>query len=211
MANSEFGRTPYDAQARKLDLPIPVLGIAGKIASGKGTVAGIVEQRYGYPTVTFSQFLREEADRRDIPQTRDALIGIWTEWSDAEGKDVMVKRSLAKIADRYQESPFPGASIDGFRHEEEVVTFQATPSTHMMWVESGNTDEEDARMRFERAQQRGRVGDGTSFADFLRQDTIDQRTVAELRDLVPSENVITNNGSLEDLQEQVVLFMRKIS
>src|SRR3989338_1160823 len=77
---------------------IMILGVTGKYAAGKDTVAELL-QKMNFFHVSFSDLLREELQRRKEQITRNNLIHVGNELREKFGADILARRALTKVKD----------------------------------------------------------------------------------------------------------------
>ena len=75
-----------------------IIGVTGNYASGKDTVADIL-QEMNFFHVSFSDILREELKRREQEVNRDNLITVGNELRERHGASVLAKKALEKVKD----------------------------------------------------------------------------------------------------------------
>ena len=73
-----------------------IIGVTGLYASGKDTVAEIL-QEMNFFHVSFSDILREELKARRKKITREELIVLGKEWREDYGKGILAKKALEKV------------------------------------------------------------------------------------------------------------------
>jgi dephospho-CoA kinase len=75
-----------------------IIGVAGNYASGKDTVAEIL-QELGFKHISFSDMIRQEITRREQEITRDRLIEVGNDMRERWGADILAKKALEKVED----------------------------------------------------------------------------------------------------------------
>ena len=75
-----------------------IIGITGTYASGKDTVAEILEEMNFYH-VSFSDLLRDELEKQKKPITRDTLIQFGNELRTKHGADILAQIALERLED----------------------------------------------------------------------------------------------------------------
>lgn len=73
-----------------------IIGLVGRMASGKGEVVRIL-QNMGFSYIMLSDFVREEAVERGMLEERGNLIEIGNSMRESEGASTLAKRALKKI------------------------------------------------------------------------------------------------------------------
>ena len=75
-----------------------IIGLTGKFAAGKGTVAEVLTAR-GFRYHSLSDVLREELAARGIAESREALTAVGNELRRDGGPDVLARRIQARLQD----------------------------------------------------------------------------------------------------------------
>ncbi len=179
-----------------------ILGVSGPYAAGKSAVVAFLEARSFYG-LSLSDVLREELSARGLEETRERMIELGNELRAAEGPGALAVR----LGRRFQ--PDRNHVIDSIRHPAEVEALRAaSPHFQLLWVEA----EEGTRL--ERLQARGRGGDPTSLGEMralegreLASDDPAAQQLLAVREL--ADEVIANDGSLEDLHRSVQAVLKK--
>jgi len=132
-----------------------IIGLTGSLCAGKGEVANYLKN-LGFFSCSLSDVLREEADKHQIPKTRESLIQLGNELRKNHGNGVlalMIKRIL------------PGEInivIDSIRNPEEVRELKQLPGFILVGVDSLE------ETRFARMLARNRSGDPKTIEDFRK-------------------------------------------
>lgn len=93
-----------------------ILGITGAFGSGKSTASDFLTS-HGYTRITLSQFLEEEAQKKNIPLiTRKVLQDIGNELRSEFGSDILAKKASEYI----KNNNITKAVIDGIRNIGEI-------------------------------------------------------------------------------------------
>lgn len=184
-----------------------IIGVVGKIAAGKTTIAKMLEEK-GFCRVSCSEPLIDLLTGRideyswvpEIPErrepTRDNLIEYGRHLKATYGGDILIRLALDKKRD------CENTVIDGVRSMEEVLAIKDRGGL-VVYVEA------PPEIRYERLIQRKADKDSviTSYEDFLEMDEAEEKlyhttTLREIADIV-----IDNSGSLDDLRRKVEKFI----
>ncbi len=179
-----------------------ILGFAGLISSGKGTVAAYLEEKYSASTYRFSTMLRHLLDRIYVPQTRDNIIKISEAIRTQFGEDIMAKT----IAHDVDNDSSPIIVVEGIRRLADIEYLQKLP--HFVLVEIFA----DPEVRYQRLIQRGENADDQSktFEQFLEDHK--RSTELSILDVLPlAKERIDNNGTPEQLHEQLDALIQKFT
>lgn len=180
-----------------------IIGVVGKIAAGKTTVAKFFEEK-GFCRVSCSDPLidlltHNVSDYSWIPElpekaepTRDRLIEFGKYLKDKYGGDILIRLAVDK------KRHCKNIVIDGVRSIEEVETIKRLGGK-VIYVEAR------PEVRYERLRKRGAEKDKViqSFEDFLRMDEEEEKLYHTTKLKEVADYVIVNEGTLEDLREKV--------
>lgn len=172
-----------------------IIGLTGKNGAGKGEVARFLTES-GYEYHSLSDILREELSARGQAVTREVLIAIGNELRANYGAGVLAERTLKKLG------PEAHAVIDSIRNPFEVEALRRRKNFSLLSIDA------DPKIRFERAKARSREGEATTYEAFLEMEareaqTFDPTTQQLNRTAEMADAVVYNNGTVEELHEQV--------
>lgn len=164
-----------------------VIGITGRIGSGKTTVGRYLESRYGFQYLRYSEVLA--AWRAGDPESKAHLQSVGWEVMVGEMQGELNRRLVVRI------TPGADVAVDGLRHPLDFETLSSTfsESFHLLYIDS------PAKLRFERLNQKGKYADFDSF------NAADSHPVERQIDSLRANAalVIDNQGSLHDLYATV--------
>jgi len=171
-----------------------VIGIAGEIASGKGTVAKYLVEKYGASTYRFSTVLRDIVKRMYLDESRENLQKISTLMRDNFSDDVLsmvIYKDVEKDSNKI-------VAIDGVRRMGDVVFLEKIPEFKLIYIEA------DIKKRYDRIIKRDENTDDKekTFIEFSRDNRREAETqIKYLKD--EAAFVVDNNGTLEELYAQI--------
>ena len=187
-----------------------IVGVVGKIAAGKTTIAKFFEER-GFCRVSCSDPLidlltHNVSDYSWIPElpekaepTRERLIEFGKYLKDKYGGDILIR--LAIDRKRHCENII----IDGVRSREEIEAIKRLGGK-VIYVEVR------PEIRFERLMGRKASKDKgiKSFEDFKEMDDAEERLyhTSELKGL--ADYVIVNEGTLDELRKEVEKIIEEV-
>lgn len=87
--------------------------VAGKICSGKSTLAKRIAEHMGYPLISFGGILKNHLVKSDLPITREGLQRIGQELIDQLGYEGFVQWLIEHSSEIQWDGPF---IVDGLRH-----------------------------------------------------------------------------------------------
>jgi len=188
-----------------------IIGIVGKIAAGKTTVAKFFEEK-GFCRVSCSEPLidlltHNVSDYSWIPElpekaepTREKLIEFGKYLKDRYGGDILIRLAVDKKRN------CENIVIDGVRSREEIEAIKGLGG-RVIYVEAR------PETRFERLMKRKASKDRgiKTFEDFKAMDDAEERLyhTSELKEL--ADYVVVNEGTLEELREKVERIIEELS
>ena len=180
-----------------------IVGVVGKIAAGKPTVAKFFEEK-GFCRVSCSDPLMDllthsVSDYSWIPElperaepTRDRLIEFGKYLKEKYGDDILIRLAVDKKRN------CENIVIDGVRSEGEINAVKGLGGK-VIYVEA------KPETRYKRLMRRKASKDKTirSFEDFKAIDDAEERLyrTSQLKGL--ADHIIVNEGTLEELREKV--------
>lgn len=171
-----------------------ILGLAGEMASGKGTVAKYLVKKHKGNSYRFSTMLRDVAKRMYLEENRNNLQKISEIFRQNFSQDILSKVIYQDV----KNDSHLIIAVDGVRRSPDIKYLQTLPNFKLVYIETS------LEKRFERTKARFENSDDETktFAEFKK----DQKKEAELqiRGLkAKADFVIDNNGSFKDLYAQI--------
>lgn len=148
------------------------VGLSGTILAGKGMVRELLAKRYNAYSLSLSDMLREEADRRGIEKTRQSLVDIADELRLKRGNGILAEMALEKIAKLEPKRPYHVVIIDSIRNPGEVEMLRTALKRHffLLFIDA------PIETRYERSLIRRREGEGgKTFLEFELKDREEMR------------------------------------
>ena len=179
-----------------------VLGLTGRIASGKEEVAEyFIEKDFRY--LPLSEKVREEARERNIEITRSNLQDLGDMLRDEEGLGVLVKRVEKKFQEEYD------FLVGGIRNTGEVEELRKFDGFKLISIDA------PVKERYERILSRKDQGDDKTYQGFLKADQRDFGEDIEYGQQVGvcmemADFKIINDSSLDDLYKKLDEIYKKI-
>jgi dephospho-CoA kinase len=171
-----------------------VLGLSGKIASGKDTIADYIVEKYGGVSVSFSKPLRDILNIAYLPINRSNLSWLAQALVDKFGGDV-ISNIVGKEIEKSDKKIFV---LPNIRRSDDVSYFRNWDGYFSVGI---NTD---PKICYERLIKRGQnIDDNTKTWEEFQKDLL-LSTEVEIDKLAESATFrIDNNGTLEDLYKQI--------
>lgn len=173
-----------------------IIGITGSFGAGKGAVVDYLTQTLGFNHYSASAFITEEVVRKGMSIDRDSMTEVANDLRAQHGPsyiiDSLFERAKAEGKDAVIESLRAVAEV---RRIKELGGF-------VLGVDA------DPKLRYDRAYRRGSEKDTVSFEKWVLQeqnemnpnDPSKQNIFGALKE---SDAIISNNGTLEELHQQV--------
>lgn len=171
-----------------------IFGFVGDLASGKGTVAKYINEKYNTNTYRFSTMLRDVLNRIYVENSRENLQNLSTFLRENYGQDVM-SRVIAKDV---LNDPNELVVVEGIRRPTDIIYLKELDGFHLIYITA------DPKIRFERMLKRNEnEGDAEkSFAEFLKDEEAEaDKMIKELGKT--AEIIINNDGDFENLYTQI--------
>lgn len=138
-----------------------IIGLTGKFAAGKGTVADFLRSR-DFVYHSLSDVIREELVARGIPESRENLLNLGNALRAADGPAALAIRIRDRLSDGRNHI------VDSIRNPAEVHTLKEISGFFLLGVDA------DPVLRFERLRARNRIGDPETFEHFQALEARDQ-------------------------------------
>lgn len=183
--------------------PTMLIGLTGKNGSGKGEVAKFLIES-GYQYYSLSDVVREEIVKRNQEVTRQNLIVTANEMRAKLGAGILAEKVLKNVG------PDTHAVIDSIRNPFEVEKLRQRKGFYLISVEA------DPKIRFSRTKERNRENDPKTYEEFLdleakEAQSSDPTTQQLNRTGEMADAVVENNGTVEELREQVRQVMQALA
>jgi len=175
-------------------MPKLILGIAGEMGSGKGTIAKHVMQQHVGNSHRFSTILRDILSRVYLEHSRDNMQALSTILRKTYGEDILAK-AMYHDAENDDNNL---VVVDGVRRMADIAYLKELPHFKLIYVEA------DMQNRYERIIRRGENPDDANktFREF--QESHENESEVQIRDLKNyADYVVGNDGVYAELYEQI--------
>ena len=177
-----------------------ILGFTGLMASGKGTAAKYIEEKYKAKTFRFSSMLRDILNRMYIPQSRDNMIRMSEIVRGTFGEDIMAKVMASDV----QKSTDVIIVVEGIRRMADIEYLKKLPNFVLVEIFA------DIEKRLERIKKRKENSDDA--AKTMAQFKADHERSTEIS--IPevvyyATEKINNNGDSKSLYKQLDELIKK--
>jgi dephospho-CoA kinase len=181
-----------------------IIGITGTIGAGKGTIVNCLKKK-GFHHFSVREFLNEVIRKRNLEINRDNMVLIANELRKNHHPSYIVEKlySLAKEKEG-------NSIIESIRNVGEVEKLKEKENFYLISVDA------DMNLRYKRIIQRGNETDNRTFEEFAadeeREITTKEVHKINLKECINrSDFKLTNNETIEELENQVEEVLRKIS
>lgn len=171
-----------------------ILGIAGEMVSGKGTIAKHVIAEHEGSAHRFSTILRDILDRVYLEHSRENLQRLSEIMRKNFGEDIFAKSIFHDVS----EDMHSVVVVDGIRRMPDIAYLKTLPEFKLLYIEA------NIEKRYERIKKRDENSDDQ--AKTFEQFKADHEGEAELqiKDLKNyADFVVDNNGTYNELYGQI--------
>jgi len=180
-----------------------VIGLCGKLASGKDTFADYLVRRHGFSKITMSDIIIKEMESQGIKDIdRQKIQQFSKEMKEKYGKDIWAKACIEYA----RKNRLRRVVISGIRDSAELEFFRTLGDDFKLVCIKA-----DREIRFKRVKQRKSLKDVETFADFIKQE-VDEGKLYDLYDKCEevADYVINNNGLLIGLYAAAEELLKKL-
>ncbi len=171
-----------------------ILGFAGEIASGKGTAAKYLVDKYGSGYFRFSTILRDVLKRLHLEESRENAQKLSTLLRQNFSEDILSKAiSEDVLSDRHDI-----IAVDGVRRLSDIKYLKDLPGFRLVYIEA------DIEKRFERIVKRGENVDdkNKTFEEFVKDNN--RETETQIRGMKnDADFAVDNNGAIAELYGKI--------
>ena len=181
-----------------INLVYHIIGLTGRNASGKGTVASFLKNS-SFVYHSLSDTLREELKNRKLEESRDNLIMIGNSLREDGGPGILADLMISNI------TSLENHVVDSIRNPLEVKSLRREYDNHNFSLISVDAKPE---IRYERLKQRNRSGDSASWEEFQAQEKLEESSSNPNKQQLfatinKADYHIDNSGSLSDLENKI--------
>ena len=171
-----------------------IIGLAGEIASGKGSFAKYVKEKYGAEIYRFSDVFRKILDILGLEENRKNMSDLSLILRTTFGEDILAKA----MAEEVKKSNEKVVIIDGVRRIEDIKYLKELADFELIFVDA------EMKIRYERIIKRGENSDDNNktFEEFKKDAKRNaELKIAGLKQI--ADKIINNNSDLENFYRQI--------
>jgi dephospho-CoA kinase len=173
-----------------------IICFAGRIGSGKTTLSNAVAECLNWPRASFGDYVRMEARRQGLNESRDVLQRIGAEL--VQDPDKLCYSMLGKVSWK----PGENLVIDGIRHSRIIDSLLKLTNLSKVFLIFVETEEQSLRKRF---------SDKSTFGedDLLRFE--EHSTEAEVKEGLSDKADLIVDGTrlIKELVQEIVTWLQK--
>lgn len=181
-----------------------IVGVTGTLGAGKGTVVEYLVATKGFTHYSVRGFLIEELTRRGLPINRDTMTATANDLRAQHGSGYISEQLLARA-----QREGGNAVIESIRSIGEAQHLKENGAL-LFAVDA------DQKVRYERAILRGSETDHISFGKFVADEDREFANTDPTKQNISgvmklADAIFQNNGTKEELFEQVEAALKKLS
>lgn len=171
--------------------------VAGKICSGKSTLAKKIAEHTIYPLISFGGILKDHLVKSDLPVTRESLQRIGQELIDQLGYDGFLRWSVEHSSQIQWDGPL---IVDGLRHGAIYARFvEMFPRSVLVYCVC------DLETQLVRLMARDKISENAA------REILSHETEQYVSELEPRANLFFRPGdSTDDFLAQLDAFIAKL-
>ncbi len=182
-----------------------IIGLTGRNASGKGTVASFL-MKSSFVYHSLSDTLRDELKNRDLEESRENLIKIGNDLRDEGGPGILADLMVPNL------NSLENHIVDSIRNPIEVNSLRREYPNHKFILIAVDATPET---RYERLKQRNRFGDSSSWEQFLAQEKLEESSTDPnkqqlLSTIKKADFYIDNSGTILELENSIAEIIDKL-
>jgi len=179
-----------------------IVGLAGKIASGKDSVGKYFVERHKAEKIRFSTVLRSILEILNLPESRENMQNLSTVLRKNFGETVLAK-AIVKLTNKINNNLI---IIDGVRRLGDVDSLRKLDSFFLVYI-AVNQDK-----RFGRSLSRKENPGDENMSKEKFDEKDNAETEIQIESLKKNANfLINNNGTLEDTHGQIEGILKEIN
>lgn len=179
-----------------------IIGLSGSPAAGKDTVANFLENKKKFQHISLSKILRTLMTKEGFEINLENLTNFGNSLIDRFGEGFLAKKAIEQFEDK-------NIVVSSIRQPGEIKQLRRMDNFKMIFVDA------DIKIRYNRLEQRKRIGDNVSFDQFQEIENKQLSGSSGGMDLnqckIMADYVITNNDGIEVLEQEIEKILSKIN
>ena len=178
-----------------------ILGLVGEIASGKDTVAKYLKEKHGFQTIKFSTPIRKILDALNLPQSRENMVWVGINVRNRFGENIFGN----VIAKECENSTANLIVLPNVRFKPDIAYLKQMNNFYLIHISS------EPQIRYQRLIHRNQNSDDQTktWEEFINDGELPTEiTIREVAKI--AKHTIKNNGTLDQLHQQIDQLMDKI-
>lgn len=176
---------------------MPIIGITGTNASGKGTVVKILKKDFDFKHLSVREYIEKEVKKRNLEISRESLIAI--------ANDIRKNNSPSYIVEElYKEAKNLNkfCIIESIRTQGEVEALKNKDNFLLIAIDANR------KKRYKRSLKRNLNTDKVTYEDFVKNEEKEMysndRGKQNIKKCIEmADIVIDNSGSIRDLRREI--------
>ena len=171
-----------------------IFGVAGEIASGKGTVTKYIVEEYKAGSYRFSDMLRDILGRLHLEDTRENMQKLSTSIRQNYGEEIMAKVMMEDVKKDEHEI----VVVEGVRRLADIKYLKELSGFKLVYVDAG------VEKRYERIVNRNENPDDRKKTFEQFQKDHEREPELQIKDLKNyADAVLDNSGEFPELYSQI--------
>lgn len=188
---------------KKLKFKPRVIGVAGTAVSGKDTVADYLVSKYGFKKIVLSDYLRQEARKRNLSLNRDSLRDLQYKLKEEYGREYLVAKAIETIQKK-DHMKMKNVVIVGLRAPEETKLAKEKLKAKIIFVDA------NPFIRYKRAKSRKRIGFAKTYEQFLHEESLENAAFDFHKTIKMAHFKVDNTCPLRKTYAQVNKIAKKL-
>ena len=179
-----------------------ILGFVGPLASGKGTAAQYLKDKYQAPIFRFSTILRDVLDRLYLEQSRPKMQQLSLILRENFGQDLLASAIAKDVGNNQAEI----IAVDGVRRKLDIKYLKEVPGFRLVAIEA------EQKTRYQRMTMRDENTDDQqkTWAQFQTDEKQEpEQQIPKV--MAEADFTIDNNGTKVELYQQIEAILEKIN
>lgn len=177
-----------------------VLGLIGTIASGKGTVARYLVEKYGFKRIIMGNLVRALARKLKLKPTRENLHNL-----QAKYRARYPHYFINKVIEKIKSSKWERWVVDGIRHPDQAELLKKTFNAKLIFIDA------PVVLRWKRAKKRHRQKEAKeNLKEFIKVEKKEEKVFNFNKTKKFADFKVINNKDKKELFKKIEKILRLI-